>query len=70
MDMWKAFINSVEVNCPNAEIVHDKFHLIFYLNKSIDQVRRREVKFNDALINSRYAILKTSGVQSCFFMVV
>jgi transposase len=58
MDMWKAFINSVEVNCPNAEIVHDKFHLISNLNKSINQVRRREVKFNDALINSRYAILK------------
>ena len=58
MDMWKAFINSVKTNCPNAEIVHDKFHLIAYLNKSIDQVRRREVTFNDALINSRYAILK------------
>lgn len=58
MDMWKAFINSVEINCPNAEIVHDKFHLISYLNKSMDQVRRREVKYNDALIDSRYAILK------------
>ncbi len=58
MDMWKAFINSVKINCPNAEIVHDKFHLISYLNKSIDQVRRREVKYNDALIDSRYAILK------------
>ena len=58
MDMWKAFINSVQKNCPNAEIVHDKFHLIAYLNKSIDQVRRREVKNNDELINSRFAILK------------
>jgi transposase len=58
MDMWKVFINSVKINCPNAEIVHDKFHLIAYLNKSIDQVRRREVKYNDALIDSRYAILK------------
>jgi len=58
MDMWKAYINSVEAICPNAEIVHDKFHLIAYLNKSIDMVRRREVKYNDALIDSRYAILK------------
>jgi len=58
MDMWKAYINSVNTNFPNAEIVHDKFHLIAYLNKGIDQVRRREVKYNDVLINSRYAILK------------
>lgn len=58
MDMWKSYINSVTQNCPNAEIVHDKFHLIAYLNKSIDQVRRREVKTNEVLIDSRYAILK------------
>ena len=35
MDMWKAYINSVNTNFPNAEIVHDKFHLIAYLNKGI-----------------------------------
>ena len=58
MDMWQAFINSVEATLPNAEIVHDKFHLIAYLNKSMDQVRRREVKDNEELINSRYALLK------------
>jgi transposase len=58
MDMWQAFINTVHKQCPNAEIVHDKFHLIAYLNKSLDQVRRREVKDNKELIGSRYAILK------------
>lgn len=58
MDMWKAYINFVKQNCPNAEIVHDKFHLVAYLNKCLDQVRRREVKNNEVLINSRYAILK------------
>lgn len=58
LDMWKSFINSVNTCCPNAEIVHDKFHLVSYLNKSIDQVRRREVKYNDELINARYALLK------------
>lgn len=61
MDMWKAYINSVQATCPNAEIVHDKYHLIAYLNKSMDMVRRREVKYNDALIDSRYAILKNEG---------
>lgn len=58
MDMWKVYLNSVNRNFPNAEVVHDKFHLIAYLYKGIDQVRRREVKYNDVLINSRYAILK------------
>lgn len=58
LDMWQSFINSVKACCPNAEIVHDKFHLVSYLNKSIDQVRRREVKHNDELINARYALLK------------
>jgi transposase len=58
MDMWKAYINSAKNNLPNAEIVHDKFHLIAYLNKCMDQVRRREVTENEELINSRYALLK------------
>ena len=58
MDMWHAYITSAEKKLPNAEIVHDKFHLIAYLNKSMDQVRRRDVTDNEELINSRYALLK------------
>ena len=59
MDMWKAYMKSSEANLPNAEIVHDKFHLVAYLNKSIDQVRRRETKQNEELKNTRYIFLKT-----------
>jgi transposase len=58
MDMWQAFINAAKENCPQAEIVHDKFHLVSYLNKCLDQVRRREVKDNEALNNCRYTLLK------------
>lgn len=58
MDMWKAYINSVRKCMPNSEIVHDRFHLVKYLNEAIDKVRKREVKENDTLINSRYALLK------------
>jgi len=32
--------------------------LVKYLNDAIDKVRRREVKTNEMLINSRYALLK------------
>lgn len=61
MDMWQSYINSANTKCPNAEIVHDKFHLIAYLNKGIDQVRRHEVKDYDDLKHSRYALLKNES---------
>ncbi len=60
LDMWKPYINAVNTVFPNAELVHDKFHLVAYLNKSIDQVRRREAKQHDELKNSRYALLKNT----------
>ncbi len=58
MDMWQPYINSINEKVTNAEIIHDKFHLIKYLNESIDKIRRREVKGNDILKNSRYTLLK------------
>jgi len=44
--------------CHIAEIVHDRFHLVKYLNEAIDKVRRREVKQHEELRGSRYALLK------------
>jgi transposase len=58
LDMWQAFISVAEEKLPEAEIVHDKFHLIKYLNEAIDKVRRREVKKHAELKESRYALLK------------
>ena len=58
MDMWKAYLSVAKEKLPNAEIVHDRFHLIKYLNDAIDKVRKREVKTNEELRNSRYALLK------------
>lgn len=58
MDMWKPYMQSIESKVPNAEIVHDKFHLIKYLNEAIDKIRRREVYKNEMLKNSRYILLK------------
>lgn len=42
MDMWKAFMKSARKQVPEAEIVHDKFHIVKYLNEAVDKVRRRE----------------------------
>jgi len=58
VDMWKPYLNTVKSELPNAELVHDRFHLVKYLNESIDKVRRREVENNEVLKMSRYALLK------------
>jgi transposase len=44
IDMWQAYENSVRTHAPQAEIVHDKFHVAKHLNEAVDQVRRREHK--------------------------
>lgn len=61
MDMWKAYITTATEQMPQAEITHDKFHLIKYLTDSIDKIRRREVKLHEDLRNSRYALLKNEA---------
>ena len=44
MDMWQAFENSAGSNVPDAEIVHDRFHISKHLNEAVDKVRRKEHK--------------------------
>jgi transposase len=44
MDMWQAFENSATTHVPQAEIVHDRFHISKHLNDAIDKVRRQEHK--------------------------
>ena len=42
MDMRKAFANAFSDKIPNAEIVHEHFHISQYLNKAVDQIRKKE----------------------------
>jgi len=44
MDMWSAFINSTKKAVPDADIVHDKFHVSKYLNDAVNKVRQAEHK--------------------------
>lgn len=60
LDMWKAYNSAVEEILPKAKKVHDRFHLIKYLNEAIDNVRKREVKNNEVLRNSRYSFIKNT----------
>ena len=42
--MWPAFETSAEVHVPQAEIVHDRFHISKHLNEAVDKIRRQEHK--------------------------
>ncbi len=55
MDMWPAFMNAAGTVLPQADIVHDRFHISGYLGKAVDNVRRKE---NKTLIKEKDDILK------------
>lgn len=44
VDMWEPFIQTIEKQVPDADIVHDKFHVSKYLGEAVDKVRRAEHK--------------------------
>ena len=44
LDMWKAYANAVVEKLPQADIVHDRFHISQHLNEAVDKVRRQENK--------------------------
>ncbi|MCP4003316.1 MAG: ISL3 family transposase, partial [bacterium] len=44
IDMWTAFRNAATKHAPQADIVHDKFHISKHLNDAVDKVRRKEHK--------------------------
>ena len=62
MDMWQAFETSTEKNVPDANIVHDRFHISKYLGEAVDKVRRAEHKAlmsagDERLKGARYSLL-------------
>jgi len=57
-DFWQAYRNSIVKQVPQAQIVHDHFHISQYLGEAVDLVRRRENKAlrktdNDSLTGTR-----------------
>jgi transposase len=44
VDMWEPFIRTIQKEVPEADIVHDRYHVSAYLNQAVDKVRRREHK--------------------------
>lgn len=61
MDMWEPFANSVRAHLADAEdkIVFDRYHLMGYLTKAVDTVRKQENRAlaaagNKSLAGSKY----------------
>lgn len=59
MDMWPAFMTSAAEHVPDADIVHDRFHISKHLGDAVDKVRRDEHKTlkadgDERLTGSRY----------------
>ena len=57
-DMSPAFIKGIHENLPNASITFDRFHLMQFITKAVDQVRKEEVKENPLLKKTKYLWLK------------
>jgi transposase len=63
MDMWKAYMIASNKVFPLTDIVHDKFHIMKYMNDGVDKTRKREAKkldnINDnSLKKTKYLFLK------------
>ncbi len=58
LDMLPAYKKAAHGALPNAEVIHDRFHVAMNLNAAVDQVRRAETRREPALKGSRYVWLK------------
>ena len=42
-DMWPPYAQAIQELTPQAELVHDKFHVAKLVNEAVDQVRRQNI---------------------------
>lgn len=42
LDMWPAYTKAAAAHAPQAEVVHDRFHLSKHLNEAVNAVRKQE----------------------------
>lgn len=63
VDMWQPFMTAITNVFPSAAIVHDKYHVVSYLNKAVNEVRHKENKWlaqngNNSLKGTRFTWLR------------
>jgi len=59
LDMWAPYATAVEEKLPQADIVHDRFHISGHLNEAVNKVRKNENRElrefdDDRLVGSKY----------------
>lgn len=59
LDMWDPFMKASKIAAPNADLVHDKFHVVSYLTDAVDQVRKLEHREFLAADNGTSPLSKT-----------
>lgn len=42
LDMWDPYIRAIKEQCPNVELIFDKFHVVKKVNEALDSVRKKE----------------------------
>lgn len=57
-DLSPAYLKGVREHCRNAEVIHDKYHVIANLILATEKVRRREQKERPQLKESRWLLRK------------
>lgn len=60
-DMSPAYLKGVRDHCRNAEVIHDKYHVIANLIAATEGVRRREQRTRPELKGARWAFRKNPG---------
>lgn len=63
VDMWEPFATAIRELLPDADVVHDKFHVAGYLGEAVDKVRRKEHRSflkegSNLLTGAKYLFLK------------
>ena len=67
IDMWPAYINSAKKNCPSADIVFDKFHVVKKFGEVITKLRSAEYRkaetpeSKDILKGTKWLLLKNKS---------
>ena len=56
--MWDPYLNGINKNLPEANIIFDRFHVIKQMNNALEKVRRAEQQHNQHLKNTRFLWLK------------
>ena len=68
MDMSAGFANATRQKVPEADIVHDRFHVSKHLNEAVDKVRREEnqrlvAQGDQSLKNTKFLWLQGAAIQ-------